>query len=163
MRMKISDLSPEARVWIYQSDRILSESEKVLILERTNRFLDQWSAHGDRLKASAGLYYNTFLVISVEETEIEASGCSIDKSVEFVRQLERDLNINLLNREIVAFLNNDAIRLEPLNLIKDQIKAGKINKENIIFNNLVTTRREMDTNWKIPLKESWLKKYLPLH
>ncbi len=161
MRMKISDLSPDARVWIYQSGRKLNEMEKKLVLGKLEEFLDQWTAHGDQLQASASLYYDAFLVIAVEEKEVEASGCSIDKSVDFIRHLEKELNTTFLDRKKIAFLTNDEIHFETLELVKSQIKAGKIGKDNIIFNNLVRTRAQMESGWKIPLKESWLKKYLP--
>jgi len=40
------------------------------------------------------------------------------------------------------------------------IKMGKVNAETLVYNNLVTVKKELDTHWEIPLKNSWQKRYL---
>ena len=39
------------------------------------------------------------------------------------------------------------------------LETGKINDETIVFNNLVTTKQELETNWAIPLKDSAFAKF----
>jgi hypothetical protein len=161
MAVKYEDLSPDAKVWIYQADRKMTDMEKKTILEKSRNFIAGWASHGNPLKAKVDILYNTFLVLTVDEEDFAASGCSIDKSLHFIKQLETDHQINLLSRNMIAFLKNEEVLIEPLEAVKTQIKAGKIEKNSIIFNNLVNSRGQMETDWKIPLKGSWLKKYLP--
>ena len=99
-------------------------------------------------------------MLSVDENDAEASGCSIDKSLRFIQQLEQDFQISLLDRQTVAMLKDGEVHLLDLNTFKNQINDGKIGKDSIIFNNLVNTIHQMETNWKIPVSKSWLKKYL---
>ena len=161
MQSEIDKLSADARVWIYQAGKKLTEAEKKGVLEKAKYFVNNWSTHGNPLKAEADILYDTFLVLSIDESDLVASGCSIDKSLQFIQQLEYDFKIDLLNRETVAVLENGEVRHVNLDVFKSLIKEGKINKDSIIFNNLVSSKRQMDTDWKIPVSKSWLKKYLP--
>jgi hypothetical protein len=158
--MDIKSLSSEARVWIYQAGKRLSETEKSEILQRANEFVRNWSTHGKILNARAQVLYDVFLVLSVDEGDVDASGCSIDKSLHFIKQLEHDFQISLLDRKTIAILKDGEVHLLDLNTFKSQINAGRIGKDSIIFNNLVNTIHQMETNWKIPVHSSWLKKYL---
>ena len=67
--MKISENS---RVWIYQSDRILSSEEVKQIQEKLDGFTSQWLAHGHELLALAEIRYNQFIIISVDEQQVGA-------------------------------------------------------------------------------------------
>ena len=158
--MDTKSLSSEARVWIYQAGKRLTENEKKEILRRANDFVRNWSTHGTVLKANAQILYDVFLVLSADENDVEASGCSIDKSLRFIKQLEHDFQISLLDRQTIAMLKDSEVHLLDLSTFKTQINTGKIGKDSIIFNNLVNTIHQMETNWKIPVSKSWLKKYL---
>ena len=50
-----------------------------------------------------------FVVVAVDEVQALASGCSIDKSVGFIKQLEMDLNLMLTDRMVVVFERDGAI------------------------------------------------------
>jgi hypothetical protein len=76
----MNTFSPDSKVWIYQSNRVFTEAENKLILDKATSFISDWTAHGKLLKASINSYYNRFLVLMVDETQANASGCGIDKS-----------------------------------------------------------------------------------
>ena len=82
------EFSSHSRVWIYQSDRKLTADEVVQIQMNLDNFTRSWTAHNNQLKAKAEIRYNRFLVLIVDESQAGASGCSIDKSVNFMKQLE---------------------------------------------------------------------------
>ena len=77
----------DARVWVYQSNTILSDAEVNTIKNEGAHFISDWAAHGSNLKASFDVLFNRFIVIAVDEQQATASGCSIDKSVKFVKEL----------------------------------------------------------------------------
>ena len=156
-------LPDNARIWIFQADRKMVRDEILRINEKTLEFLSHWSTHGKPLKAGAEVLYNVFLILSVDESEFNASGCSLDKLFHFIKRLELDFDIRFLDRDMVALLDRDDIRFERIDILKSQIKEGKIGAKSIIFNNLVSSKRQMETDWKIPLEQSWLKKYLPVN
>ena len=158
--MKISENS---RVWIYQSDRILSPEEVKQIQEKLDGFTSQWLAHGHELLALAEIRYNQFIIISVDEQQVGATGCSIDKSVNLMKQIEQELNINLFNRFALAYRDRDGIQTVNRNDFEKLIETRIITPETIVFNNLVTTRKELATNWEVAFRNSWHAQIFGLH
>src|ERR1043165_8697790 len=104
-----SSLMPaDARIWIYQANRKLSEQEISSISDRAKEFLENWTAHDNALRASFQLLYGYFLIIMIDKNYEQASGCSIDKSFHFVQKLEKDFNLTLLDRMLFAYKTKDA-------------------------------------------------------
>ncbi len=161
MNTEIKSLPGSARVWIYQAGKKLSETEQSEILAKTAEFVKNWSAHGTPLNAKTAVLFDTFLVLAVDENEFSASGCSIDKSLRFIQQLEAEFDISFLDRRSIALWEKETVRLMNLEEFKSQINEGEIRSDSIIFNNLVSSISQMETEWKIPVSKSWLKKYLP--
>ena len=83
-------LPNNARVWVFQASRKLSESEVEILKPRTEVFLSQWTAHGQNLEAGFEVRYNRFIVLGLNQDNASASGCSIDASVKFIQSLEKD-------------------------------------------------------------------------
>jgi len=77
MLVSFEKLDPDSRIWIYQSSKKLNEEEKEFITEKTELFLIEWTAHGHDLEAAMQIQYDQFLIIGVNESVNEASGCSI--------------------------------------------------------------------------------------
>ena len=159
MYISFEMLSSNARVWVYQADRPLSEIEVSLIEKTAPAFLDAWATHGKPLKASFRLFHKQFLVIGVDEGHQAASGCSIDSSVAFVQALEQELDVSFMDRGKVAFVSEDKIFLEPIPQLKSSIASGRITEETRTFNNLVSNKQELEEKWLLPAKETWLKRY----
>jgi hypothetical protein len=147
--------SENSRVWVYQADRKLNDAEALQLQQQLNSFTQGWTAHNNALKAGAELRYNRFIVLVVDESQAGASGCSIDKSVNFMKQLEQHYNINLFDRFNLAYRNGDEILSAPRAQFEDLIKQGAINQDTIVFNNLVQTLAELNTKWEVPFKKSW--------
>lgn len=159
MYVPFDELSHQARVWVYQSDRQLTEDEVSLIEESAPAFLNNWAAHGKPLKASFQLIENQFLILAVEEAAQAASGCSIDSSVAFIKALETELQLNFMDRAKVAFAVENQVYLESLPHIKNSIATGKITADTPIYNTLVNNKQELEEKWLLPAKETWLKRY----
>jgi hypothetical protein len=156
----MNTFSPDSKVWIYQSNRVFTEAENKLILDKATSFISDWTAHGKLLKASINSYYNRFLVLMVDETQANASGCGIDKSVRFFQLLENEFQLNLMNRLLVAYKVNSDVLTCQLSEFEKKIEQQEIHEDTIVFNNLVATKSEFENNWEIPLKKSWHAKLL---
>ena len=88
---------PDTRIWIYQSATILTAQQKSEIETKATFFIDDWTAHGKKLKATIEIFHNLFVVVFADEKQALASGCSIDKSLKFI----------LSNKEMFNSLSND--------------------------------------------------------
>jgi hypothetical protein len=159
MFVDIEQLPSAARVWIYQANTSLEQPTQKYILERTKAFIDSWDSHGRSLKGSAAIYYNYFLVMAVDETYAGVSGCSIDKSVHFLKELSQESGIDFFDRSRQAFIQNGDIVVENFRDLKTHINAGMIKKDTLTFDNTVTTLEEFYSSWQVPAGESWLAKY----
>ena len=153
-------LPHNSRVWVYQSDREFTHKEVVFIAAKAEEFINSWTRHGDNLKGSFTIKYNQFLVLAVDESFNNVSGCSIDSSVRFVQQLENELQLDLMNKMNITFKDNDIINLVKLSDFQQFAKAQKITQETIVFNNMVNTKEDFENNWEVPAKQSWHKRFL---
>ena len=152
----LKQLSPESRIWIYLSSREFTPAEVQQINTLAAEFVNTWSAHGSALKAAAEILHNRFLVIGVDEQQAAASGCSIDKSVALVKKIEADFNTDLLDRMQIAYRKDGQIKTCKLPQISTLLEKGELTGNTIIFNNLVTTKKDWENNWEIALKDSWI-------
>ena len=152
-------LPSTSRIWIYQSSRAFSPGEEAEILEKAIHFVRSWSAHGNDLHAGARIFHHQFLILSVNEEENGASGCSIDKAFKFIQMLEKEHALYLLDRSKLAFYIDEEVYLSSVSDLKLKIDSGTITKDTLIFNNLVDKKGDLEHNWIIPAKDSWIKKY----
>jgi len=147
--------SENSRVWVYQSDKKLSDSEVQQIQGQLDSFTTRWTAHNNQLKAKAEIRYNRFLILIVDESQAGASGCSIDKSVNFIKQVEKQFKINLLDRFNLAYRDGEEVLSAPRHDFETLLKQGSINSQTIVFNNMVQNLNELQTKWEVPFKDSW--------
>jgi len=157
-----AELSPLSRVWVYQSNRELTDKEVSEIQLLAAAFVTNWTAHGSLLMASADVFYNRFLIIAADENQVLASGCSIDKSVGLVKDIEKHFNINLLDRLNIAYWEDNKLKTFAFADLEKMYNQGTIKEETLIFNNLVKTLQDLKNHWKIELKDSWMAGRLPV-
>ena len=159
MYIPFNELPPHARLWIYQANRPLPEAEQAEIKPLLQRFAEEWSSHGTGLQASAELLHSQFLVLANNETAAAASGCSIDKSVAVVRELEQHLQVTFFDRTRLAFLKAGAVELVPMQELKSKVSAGEIDENTLYFDTLVNNYGELQEAWPKPAGNSWLSRY----
>ncbi len=94
-------LPNDARIWVYAADRALTDAEVDRIEHDLQAFTTDWTSHGAALRAAASVFDHRFVVIALDTEESSASGCSIDKSLRAVQQLEQGLQLSLTNRLFV--------------------------------------------------------------
>ncbi|MFT6855929.1 MAG: hypothetical protein ACJA0X_001906 [Cyclobacteriaceae bacterium] len=155
----IANLQDHSRLWVYQSNRSFDANEREEINSLLATFVSQWAAHGSQLSAAYDLPYDQFIVLAVDERQAMASGCSIDSSVNLIRQIEVKYGLSLLDRSLVAFLDKEALNIIPFNKSKANIENGLIKKDTIIFNNAVASVGEWKTNWKQQASDSWMARF----
>lgn len=146
------------KVWTYFSSVELSDELIKGMAADTQYFLDNWKAHGTPLTASFEIRDKRFLIITVDEQSYAASGCSIDKQLQFIKELEKKYQVELLNRLLVPFKDQAGhIEMVHASRIKELYQSQKVTDSTIVFNPAVSNTEELETAFEIPLKESWLK------
>ena len=126
---------PESRVWVYQSSRLFSLNEAFEVEDILKQFTGSWLSH---------------------ETASGVSGCSTDTSVRLIKDIEQRFDVTLFDRLSLAFIVKDKVELLPLSQLPYAAENGFVNGDTLYFNNLVQTKAELESNWIIPVKNSWL-------
>jgi hypothetical protein len=157
-----ADFHPASRVWIYQSNRPLTEQEVLEINEQLHQFTTQWQAHGAPVKGWGQLLFNQVVVIIADESATMVSGCSTDSSVRIIKSMENQYKVNFFDRLLLAFLVKDKLQLLPMAQLTYALEKGFIDENTIYLNNTVLTKQELEQNWLLPLKNSWLAKKLSI-
>ncbi|WP_298894655.1 ABC transporter ATPase [uncultured Psychroserpens sp.] len=160
MLVDFNTLPDESRVWIYQANRSFTDDELSEIKEKLDIFIDNWTAHGSDLKSGYTIEYKRFIVIALNQNLNSATGCSIDASVHFIQQLEKDYNVDLMDKMNVSYKQGEYVAYKSLLDFKKMVKDKAVSKKTIVFNNLVTNIAEFKENWEVPASESWHNRFL---
>lgn len=160
MLTDFTNLPDDSRIWVYQANRKLTDEEVELVEAKTKVFLERWTAHGADLEAGFELKYNRFIVLGLNQENASASGCSIDASVSFIQSLEKELDVDLLDKMNVTFYSGDYIAYKPLADFRKMAKARSVSPNTVVFNNLVNSKAEYLENWEVPAKDSWHNRFL---
>ena len=156
----LAEMPAYARLWVYKTPRALGQAEQRLVRERGAEFTSGWAAHGSPLDACVEVLHDRFVIIAVDEEQALASGCSIDKSVGFIKGLEHDLRMMLTDRMIVIYEQDGEVTSCRLQDLPELVKEGMITGETIVFDDLVATVGELRERFKVPLRASWLERFL---
>ncbi|MCO4818685.1 MAG: hypothetical protein KC517_03605 [Bacteroidetes bacterium] len=152
-------LSPESRLWMYGSKRALSADEQHSINQLLANFCAEWSAHGSKLDCGFSILYNQIIILGVDEKSAEASGCSIDTSVQIFRELDTKYDLDLFNRLRTYHLENGALSAFHANEVKAKLENNQLHPNSIFLDMLVPNKGLIGEITK-PLKATWLSKYV---
>lgn len=149
------DFHPESRVWVYVASRKLKPEESGQLQDFLNVFVQKWTAHNNALKSVAEVFENQIVLIMVDETQAGASGCSIDKSVHFLEQVGRELNVDLFDRMRFGAVIDGRFTMLAKDDFATAVADGVIGNDTPVVNTLVQNLREMQEKWLMPFGKSW--------
>ncbi|NJB85328.1 hypothetical protein GGR26_001073 [Lewinella marina] len=156
MSSHLDSLAPESRIWIYGAERALTKAETDRVRTRAQEFVAQWVSHNRSLAAAADVLHNRFLVLAVDESQAEASGCSIDGSVHFVKELGAEIGVDFFNRMRFSYRDEagkiHTVGREEFKLLYSQ---GQLSNDTIVFDPLVKELGELRQIFERPLEDSW--------
>ena len=114
-------------------------------------FVSRWAAHGKKLSAQGDILLDRFVVLSIDESAVGASGCSIDSSVHFLKELGKQLSVDLFNRMKLYVLQGEEI-------LHIHIADLPAYKGAMLFDPLITDLQDFRSNFLIPVESSMLFK-----
>lgn len=154
-------LPDHSRVWVYQADRFFSEAEEAIVEKQLDYFLHGWTAHSKQLVATGLIAFRKFLILMVDEKSEAASGCSIDSSVRMIQDLEVKLACSFFDRLNFVYETPTG---ELKSIHKDDLAAAyqkqEITDDTLFFDNLISSKADLQHKWRVPLKDSWHKQFI---
>jgi hypothetical protein len=160
MYIPFESLPSSSRIWIFQSNRPFTAKEVELLTARLRTFTDEWNVHGMPLNTSFKVSHNQFIILAADESQQSASGCSIDSSVRTLKEIEQSLGLELFDRNLVAFKKENTVLTIPLSQLKENFASGILEEGTLTFYNLVNTKAQLENDWLVPAKATWLKRYI---
>ena len=145
--MYFPQLDRNSKVWVYAADRELTDQEIANIESKTATFIRSWAAHGDTLYGAGSVFNKRFLVLVVDESQVPASGCSIDTSVQFVKSLGNDYGIDFMDRINMTIEEQGSYSRVHIADLKDHQDA-------YVFNPMITKLSQLDSEWKVKVADS---------
>jgi hypothetical protein len=161
----LDHLPASARLWVFGVSRALSGDEEARLLEAVDGFLEGWKAHGHPLAAAREWRYGRFLLVGVDERVEPPSGCSIDALIRSLRELEQELDAEMVGGAPVWFReggpDGEIHRISRADF-KAAAAEGRITPETPVFDLSLTRLGELrEGRWELPAGESWHRRYLP--
>ena len=142
-------LPEESRIWLYASEKALTQSQQDYILNVISEELKGWNAHQQPLTAGVTILENHFIVVALDESKNGASGCSIDTLQKTIQKIEKEFSISLMNRLNVFCKIEDEILSMP------SFKLGSIaDKDTLFYDLTILTKNDLNTYLK-PISEGW--------
>jgi hypothetical protein len=157
---QLKNFHPDSRIWIYTADKDLSAAEESALEEDLSGFCQEWTAHNHQLKASSKVLFHRFVVLVVDETQAGASGCSIDKSVRFLRKAGEKLNTDFFGRSLVGLFTAENPAFVPFKEIPSLLKEKKVSPETKTADTTLLRLSELQEGFVRPLHQTWLRRYL---
>jgi hypothetical protein len=139
-----------SKLWIFQSDRELTDTDIKLIEGKLLAFIPSWAAHGNNLSADYDIKYNYFVQIMVDQSTFDASGCSIDSMTRVIKELGTELGIDFFNRMNVIVKSEESLQLFKALDLKN------IPVNSFYFDNTIQSTDMLESNWLIPISKGWL-------
>jgi hypothetical protein len=149
-------LPDNARIWIFGADKPLTGAVVDTMLAEVDSYLEQWKAHGFPLRAAREWRDNRFLIIGIDPTAEQASGCSIDGLFRSLQQLQKSIGAQLVGGGRVYY--RDAAGATH-SVARDEFStlasSGKIGPKTPVFDTSITQLDAWKSKFEQPLSESW--------
>lgn len=158
MNLPFESLSPQSKIWIYQSEQSFSASEQEVMAHRLEKFLNTWASHGSEMLTGYTFKHQKFIIVGIDESMAGASGCSVDKLMQFMQAMGNQLQLNLIDRSI-AYVEDEQIKICQFSQIKHLVAQGVIHQDTPIFNTFITRKSELSNNWIVKASETWTSRY----
>jgi hypothetical protein len=145
----------DAKAWVYASNRHFTADEQKEIIAGALAFTNNWKSHGQSLKAEFNILHDLFLVLMVDESVNPVGGCGTDDSIHFMQEIEKVFNVKLFNRMQIELLHNDEIIITSKSGAAQLYNENKISEATPFFNKVITRKKDLENNFKIPFGKSW--------
>src|SRR3954469_4047470 len=150
------ELPESARIWVFGSDKPLTGAVADSLLAEVDAYLDQWKAHGFPLRAAREWRDDRFLIIGIDPTVEQASGCSIDGLFRSLQQMQKTIGAQIVGGGRVFYRDatgtTQAVRRCEFEALA---AAGKIGPNTPVFDTSITGLDAFQAEFERPFAESW--------
>ena len=145
------NLPDDSRIWIFGISPSLDAARGAQLLARVDSFLAKWAAHGEPITSDRDQIEGSFLVIGIDKRS-ETSGCSIDRMFGLLQELERELQVKILDPDRIFVRGGD----QHVHALTRAEFREKADPHTVIFDVLADRLGDVRSrHWERPAKDSW--------
>jgi hypothetical protein len=155
-------LPDSSRIWVFGSDRPVTGPAAEQLLGEVDRFLEEWRAHGEPLRCGRLWADHRFLVVGVDQSTANASGCSIDGLFRTLQQLERPIGARLVSGGHVYYRDHAGVaQCVPRAELDGLVAKGEVGPDTAVFDTSITDLGEWRERFERPARKTWVGDLLP--
>ncbi|MGI8842943.1 MAG: hypothetical protein ACR2HZ_04525 [Gemmatimonadaceae bacterium] len=160
-RLQLAALSADARVWIFASDRPVSDEGAEQLLKQVDDFLEKWHAHGSPLTSARDWRDRRFLLIAADGEA--ASGCSIDGLFRTLKNVGAEIGTNLVTSGLIFYRDvAGEVQSSTRARFTEAASSGAVTPHTSVFDTSLTTLGDVRDRFERSAGESWHAALLPL-
>jgi hypothetical protein len=160
MIVDFNEIPNWGKLWVFPSSRKFYPQEISELKEEIEAFLNNWTHNDQGLNCAYQIKYDRFIIITVDDSKISLSLETHDSLVTLIQDLENKLEVILLDKINVCYKQGEFVQYKDLKEFKQLIKNKGVSKKTIVFDNMITTKKELENNWEINIMDSWLGRLL---
>jgi hypothetical protein len=160
MLVDFETLPEESKVWIYPSNRKFYPNEIEEVEAKLKAFVENWKKKDENFKASYRFLYNRFLILVADDEKTPLVNADIDASVSFILELQTTYKVQLLDKMNACFKQGEFVQYKELKEFKKLLKNRAVTGKTIIFDNLITSKTDLENYWEVPIEDSWYNRFL---
>lgn len=160
MFVDYTEISEDAKVWIYPSNRKFYPTEIPEIEQKLKSFAENWKKEDENFKVSYQFLYNRFIVLVADDENATITNADIDASVSFILELQETYKVELLDKMNVCFKQGEFVQYKELKDFKKLVKNRAVTGKTTIFDNLITNNHDFKNFWEVPIADSWYNRFL---
>lgn len=160
MIVPFDSLPAGSRIWIFASDRPLDDAQSARLLADVDDWLAGWKAHGEPLRTARHWADAHFLVIGVDPTTTNASGCSIDGLFRRLQAVQGEVGARIVGGGRVHYRAPDGT---PRSATRPEFAAlargGEVTRETPVFDTSLTSLDAWRAGFERPAGEAWTRQF----
>ena len=160
MIVDFNEIPTWSKLWVFPSSRKFYEQEISGLKENIEAFLNSWTNEDQLFNCAYELKYDRFIIISVDNSEINLSLKTHDALSVFIQELEKKYEVILLDKINVCYKQGEFVQYKDIVEFKKMMKEKRVSSKTIVFDNMITTKEELENNWEINIMDSWLGRFL---
>jgi hypothetical protein len=150
-------LPDSSRIWVFGSDKPVTGPAAERLLKEVDQFLETWRAHGAPLRTGRLWRDDRFLVVGVDQSDANASGCSIDGLFRSLQLLEREIGARLVGGGRVYYRDHSGIAQSASRSELDGLVAsGALGPNSVVFDTSITDLGEWRAKFEQPARKTWV-------
>lgn len=145
--------SDYARIWIFGFKEKLSEEDIKIVRDELDTFVVNWKSHKKPVIGDYEILYDRFVILVAESS---LSGCSIDSSVNVLRKLKNEHNLDAFNQDLVYYRDSNDISALSRDEFQKLVDEDKISLDTTVYNMTPTMLGVFRAGqWELSFSKSW--------